>query len=207
MHEQDVISPTPGAILDYWIGAANDDHLLANRRHKLWFAKSTKTDAFITRNFAETHSALNTDLAAEWTKTGPRSRLAAIIVLDQFSRNMFRDTPLAFESDSLALQLAKEGLARGDDEQLAEVERSFFYMPFEHAESLPEQHECIRLFEGLVVDSRSTFKPMCTSSLDYAHRHRDIIAKFGRFPHRNSILGRENTPEETEYLSKPGAGF
>jgi uncharacterized protein (DUF924 family) len=199
--------PTPGAVLDYWISAGGEDHLFANRQHRLWFTKSEATDAFIAQHFLQLHAALHDGLADAWARAGPRARLAAIIVLDQFSRNMFRDTPDAFASDPLALRLAKDGIATGDDERLTEIERSFFYLPFEHSEALSDQDESVRLFGRLAATARPTLKPICTSSLDYALQHRDVIRRFGRFPHRNAILGRENTHEEEEYLSKPGAGF
>lgn len=199
--------PTPGAVLDYWIGAATDDHLFANRQHKLWFTKSAVTDAFIVRHFSDLYAALIEGLADEWAAASARARLAAIIVLDQFSRNMFRGDVRAFSSDPLARRLAAHGVEAGEDQTLTEIERSFFYLPFEHSETLADQDESVRLFETLVYDARAVFKPISKSSLDYAHRHRDIICEFGRFPHRNEVLKRENTPEETEYLSKPGAGF
>ncbi len=199
--------PTPGAVLDYWINAAGEDHLFADRQHKLWFTKSAATDAFITRQFAPLHAALQDGLADSWAEAGPRSRLAAIIVLDQFSRNMFRGTPAAFASDALALRLARAGVGAGDDLALTEIERSFFYLPFEHSESLPDQVDSVSMFEQLQINARPVFIRICASSLEYAKRHKDVIERFGRFPHRNAILGRENTPEEADYLSKPGAGF
>lgn len=199
--------PTPGAVLDYWIGPATDDHLFADRQHKLWFTKSAETDAFITGHFLALHTAMMNGLADAWAAQGARPRLAAIIVLDQFSRNMFRDTPRAFEADPLARQLAADGLQRDDDRKLTEIERSFFYLPFEHSEALADQHQSVRLFERLSADARDAYRPICDLALDYAQQHRDVIARFGRFPHRNAILERDNTPEETEYLSKPGAGF
>lgn len=207
MPDQVALHPTPGAVLDYWIGAATDDHLFANRQHKLWFTKSGETDAFINAHFSELYLALTGGLADIWAENGPRARLAAIIVLDQFSRNMFRGTSRAFEADGLARELARAGVSAGDDLQLTEIERSFFYLPFEHSESLADQNESVRLFKRLVADARPVFTPITKSSLDYAERHRDVIKTLGRFPHRNAILQRENTPEEAEYLSKPGAGF
>ncbi len=199
--------PTPGAVLDYWIGAATDDHLFANRQHGLWFTKSDQTDTFIAGQFGPLHTALEAGLSEHWAAAGPRARLAAIIVLDQFSRNMFRGTAAAFASDTHALALAKEGIESGDDRQLTEVERTFFYLPFEHSEALGDQDESLRVFETLLRDARSTFRPQCVSFLDYAHQHRVVIERFGRFPHRNAVLGRANTAAEAEYLSKPGAGF
>jgi len=199
--------PTPGAVLDYWISAATDDHLFADRQHRLWFTKSAETDAHISQQFRDLHAALGTGLAETWAETGVRSRLAAIIVLDQFSRNMFRGRAEAFASDPLALRLAKSGIDIGADEQLSEIERSFFYLPFEHSESLTDQDESVRLFERLSADARVTFKPMCDRTLDYAHQHHQVIQRFGRFPHRNNALSRANTPEETAYITKPGTGF
>ena len=207
MPERTEFLPTPGAVLDYWIGAATDDHLFANRQHKLWFTKSDDTDAFIIRLFGPLHSFLMAGLATQWSAAGARSRLAAIIVLDQFSRNMFRGEPAAFASDTLALTLANEGIAMGQDQTLTEIERSFLYLPFEHSEAAADQDQSVRLFETLLQTARSVFQPICASSLDYAHQHRQIIRDFGRFPHRNAILGRSSTDEERAYLSKPGAGF
>lgn len=199
--------PTPGAVLDFWIGAATDDHLFADRQHKLWFTKSAATDAFISQHFSSLLDALTQGLAAEWASAGPRARLAAIIVLDQFSRNMFRGHARAFDSDPLARALAREGVEAGADQQLSEIERSFFYLPFEHSEDLADQDRGVQLFETLEREARAVFKPICTSSLDYARRHRAVIHEFGRFPHRNAALGRQNTAAEARYLSKPGAGF
>lgn len=199
--------PTPGAVLDYWFGPTRDDHVAANRQHKLWFTKSDTTDQFIRDRFLDLHAALNAGLADVWANQGARARLAAIIVLDQFSRNMFRGQPAAFASDPLALKLARDGIARGEDSDLSELERSFFYLPFEHSESLMDQDESVALFTRLSADARSVFRPICESSHDYAEQHREIIRTFGRFPHRNAILGRANTAAEAEYLATPGAGF
>lgn len=207
MLDRSKLLPTPGAVLDYWIGAASEDHLFANRQHKLWFTKAADTDAFIVRHFAALHAALRTGLAHSWANAGARSGLAAIVVLDQFSRNMFRDAPEAFASDPLALELARQSITSGDHLLLTEIERSFLYLPFEHSEALEDQDESVALFGTLASDARDVFRPICASSLDYAIRHRDVIQHFGRFPHRNAILGRENTIEEADYLSKPGAGF
>nr|WP_070961501.1 DUF924 family protein [Hyphomonas sp. Mor2] len=207
MRDRDAVWPTPGAVLDYWINAATEDHLFANRQHKLWFTKSAATDAFIARHYSNLYDALTHGLAEEWAGAGPRARLAAIIVLDQFSRNMFRGHARAFACDALARDLARGGVETGEDRSLSEIERSFLYLPFEHSEDLADQELSVRLFEKLAANARPVFKPICDSSLDYARRHRDIIREYGRFPHRNNLLGRECTPAEALYLSKPGAGF
>ncbi|MFN3212667.1 MAG: DUF924 family protein [Henriciella sp.] len=198
---------TPGAVLDYWIGPATHDHLAANRLNKTWFIKSAETDAFIQSQFGDLLDELSDGLAAEWAKAGPRQTLAAIIVLDQFSRNIHRGTPKAFSYDPLALRLTKAGLARRETSQLTEVERAFFLMPLEHSESLEDQNTCVTAFEQLLGSSRPVFRPLLENSLDYARQHRDVIAEFGRFPHRNAILGRQNTAAESDYLQKPGSGF
>ena len=198
---------TPGAVLDYWIGPATHDHFAANRLHKRWFIKSADSDAFILAQFGNLLDQLNDGLALQWEKSGPRQTLAAIIVLDQFSRNIHRGTPMSFAFDPLALQLTKAGLARGDTSHLTEVEQAFFLMPLEHSETLEDQNACVTAFENLLESSRSAFRPLLENSLDYARQHREVIAQFGRFPHRNAILGRKNSAAEAEYLKKPGSGF
>ena len=199
--------PTPGAVLDYWIGPATHDHLAADRLHKRWFIKSAETDAFIKSHFSKLLDALGEDLADTWFQAGARQTLAAVIVLDQFSRNIYRGTPKAFAFDGIALKLSKAALERGDASQLTEVEHAFLLMPLEHSEALSDQQACVAAFEYLETVSRASFRPLMSNSLDYARQHQDVIQKFGRFPHRNQILGRENTADETEYLARPGSGF
>ena len=127
--------------------------------------------------------------------------LAEILLLDQFTRNIFRGTPRAFAGDARALALARGLVARGDDARLDPVQRPFAYLPFEHAEDMACQDEAVRLFTALAAD------PRFADMLDYAHRHRDVIRRFGRFPHRNPILGRASSADELAYLATPGAGF
>lgn len=198
---------TPLDVLDYWIGEARDDPAEAGSRQKLWFGKSAQADREIAARFIDTLASLASGLAHDWAARGPRARLAAIIALDQFSRNIFRDQAGAFENDPLALALAKRGIDAGEDVGLAEAERIFFYLPLEHSESLDDQETSVRLFERLVDDARPEFADLASATLDYAIAHRDVIARFGRFPHRNGVLGRTNTPEEDAYLAQPGAGF
>lgn len=201
------IYPTPGAVLDYWIGPSTDDHLAAKRLHKRWFIKSPDTDRFIGVQFQPLLNALRDGLAEDWATQGPRQRLAAIIVLDQFSRNIFRGRAESFSYDHIALDLTLKGLDQNAHSGLSEVEQSFFYLPLEHSERLEDQDRSIGEFGALLGASRASFKPLLQNTLDYAHQHRVVIQQFGRFPHRNVILGRENTPDEDVYLSKPGAGF
>jgi uncharacterized protein (DUF924 family) len=130
-----------------------------------------------------------------WRAT-PLAALALIVVLDQFSRNMFRGTPCAFIGDPAALTAAASAIERGFDRLLSAQERTFLYMPFEHAEDLAAQRRSLALFEALDPDD-----------MEYAKRHHEIIARFGRFPHRNAVLGRESTSEEIEFLKRPDSSF
>jgi uncharacterized protein (DUF924 family) len=163
---------------------------------KDWFEKNDALDEAMRRHFAATHLSLARGELEGW-RGSPRDRLAAVIVLDQLSRNLYRDTPLSFAADWLALREAKLAIEAGADMALGTDERCFFYLPFEHSELLAEQDRSVELFT-LLGDK---------DYLDYAERHRAVIRQFGRFPHRNPILGRESTAAELEYLSKPGAGF
>lgn len=199
--------PTPDTVLDYWIGAATDDSQAAAAKNKLWFQKSEQTDADIRQRFLPTLEALAADKLETWTSGPPHSQLAAIIVLDQFSRNLFRSDPRAFAQDQSALKLAKEMISSGADTELSEVERMFVYLPFEHSEALSDQDRSVALFTALCDSARPAFHPLCKSILDYAHQHRDVIAEFGRFPHRNDTLQRENSAAEKTYLTQPGSGF
>lgn len=198
---------TPLDILEFWIGPARDEPAEALQRQALWFRKSIETDREIADRFLPTLSVLAGGLDEEWARRGPRARLAAIIALDQFTRNIFRGTAHAFENDARALRLAEASVASGEDRTLTEMERVFLYLPFEHAENLECQDQGVRLFERLLDDSRNGFHDIVANTLDYAIAHRKVIAEFGRFPHRNEQLGRASTAEELAYLAKPGAGF
>jgi len=198
---------TPDSLLAYWIGDAADDAAAAKAQHKLWFKKSFQTDTEIADRFSETLSALASGLAFDWAVQSPRARLAAIIAFDQFPRNMFRGTPAAFEFDSRALDLCTHGVLLAEDMGLKPVERQFFYLPLEHSERLSDQDLSVKAFGGALTSAPEPFKPLMQDALDYAEQHRDVIARFGRFPHRNKILGRTSTTEERAYLAEPGSGF
>jgi uncharacterized protein (DUF924 family) len=199
--------PRPQDVIDYWIGEASASPDAAGEKHKLWFGKSEETDAEIRTRFGPLLETLSELPAAEdWASRGPRERLAAIIVLDQFSRNIYRDDARAFEQDSLALLLCKDGLALKQDEGLSEAERIFFYLPLEHSESPEDQQRSVRIFTGLLVQSRKGFRDLIESTLQYAKAHKKVIEEFGRFPHRNEALGRESTDAEKQWLAE-GGGF
>ncbi len=201
------IDETPGSVLYFWFGyAASRPELIADRQ-KLWFQKSFDTDRLIAHRFLDILARLSAGEAMRWAVRGPRERLAAIIVLDQFSRNIFRDTPAAFENDGLALSLARAGIAAGEDQTLAPIERWFLYMPLEHAESSTCQRLSVEKFGQLAAlappDQRAAFM----SALDYARRHAAVIRRFGRYPHRNTILGRVSSTAEMTFLARPGSRF
>ena len=178
---------TPEEVFSFWFKELT---------RKDWFEKNEALDEAMRKHFAATHLSLARGELEAW-RGSAQSRLAAVITLDQFSRNIYRGTPLAFATDWMALREAKLAIEAGADMAVPPDQRGFFYLPFEHAESLAEQDRSVALF-ALLGDE---------DYLDYAERHRAVIREFGRFPHRNSLLGRESTAAELEYLSKPGAGF
>ena len=198
---------SPDDILDDWIGPAAHDAVLAEARKRVWFGKSDAVDRDLQVRYLPTIEALAGGLDEVWAARGPRPRLAAIIAMDQFTRNIFRETPNAFALDTRALGLAKEGLVLGQDRELTEVEQMFFYLPLEHSERAADQQLSLDLFTKLLETARPAFKAMAEDTLDYANKHKAVIEQFGRFPHRNAILGRPSTPEEQEYLAQPGSGF
>lgn len=165
-----------------------------------WFARDAELDAAIRRRYRSTHRRAIADDLSEWEQTA-EGALALILVLDQFPRNMFRGTPRAFAADARALALARDAVGRGFDEVLLPVQRWFVYLPFEHAEDLAMQRESLRLFERLATDAAGA------GTLTYAMRHYAVIERFGRFPHRNAILGRASTPAELAFLAQPGSSF
>jgi uncharacterized protein (DUF924 family) len=161
-----------------------------------WWQKNAEFDDLIARRFASVHHEASLGLLSKWRET-PEGALAEIIVLDQFSRNMFRNKPEAFAQDSLALVLTQEAVRRGLDQLVPTRQRAFFYLPFEHSEADSMQEESLKLFSTLGD----------TTALDFAKQHKAIIDRFGRFPHRNAILGRKSTEAEQEFLREPGSSF
>ena len=187
------------AVLDFWFLAPDNPGHGQSRAE--WFRKDDAFDAQIRERFgALIDTAIDGGLR-DWAAP-PRGALALILVLDQFTRNVYRDTPRAFAGDAQALELAIALTQDGQDQQLEPTLRAFVYMPFEHAEDLAMQSRAVELFQ-LLTQSREGFESM----LDYAQRHQEVIARFGRFPHRNAILGRDSTPEELAFLQQPGSRF
>ena len=163
---------------------------------KQHWVKDPEFDHMILERFEAIHGAVATGETWGWRSTG-EGRLAEVIVLDQFSRNMYRDTPKAFAFDPLALILAQEAVSQGFDEKINSDWLSFLYMPYMHSESAKVHEEAVRLFS----------RPGMKGSLDFEKKHKVIIDRFGRYPHRNQILGRTSTPEEVEFLTQPGSSF
>ena len=161
-----------------------------------WWKKDDSFDQLIIERFAGVHARAARCELFEWRESAG-GRLAEVIVLDQFSRNMFRDSPLSFAFDTLALALSQEAIRADADQVVSPTERSFFYLPFMHSESLEIHDIAVALYE----------KNSIQENLDFELRHRQIIERFGRYPHRNRTLGRESTAEEIEFLQQPGSGF
>jgi uncharacterized protein (DUF924 family) len=196
----------PASILDFWFGTNKDDAALAAERAKLWWIKSDETDSVIRARFEEVARKAARGELDTWAES-PQGRLALIILTDQFPRNMFRNTPEAFAFDALARAWCKEGLRNNVHLALRPIERVFFYLPLEHSESLDDQEQSVALFRELVDGVGNESREVFAGFLDYALRHREVIARFGRFPHRNRILGRESTVEEIAFLKEPGSSF
>jgi uncharacterized protein (DUF924 family) len=194
-------------VLDFWFGACATDGALDRAKQKMWFSDGSNYDAAIRKQFGKLHRrASRGELDAEWAAT-PRGRIALIVVLDQFSRHIHRGTAVAFAQDLAAQHLADAGVEQGVDRALVPAQRAFFYLPFEHAEDLKLQRLGARLFERLATEVAPAWRKEYASFADYSGHHRDIIERFGRFPHRNKILGRISTPEEVEFLKQPGSSF
>jgi len=194
-----VIDAQAQQVLDFWFGTA-DDPAHRTPRDK-WFVKDPAFDAECGRRFgALIERALDGDLAP-WAAS-PAGALALIVVLDQFTRNVLRGTARAFAGDTQALAVARALVDSGGDRALTGVQRQFVYLPFEHAEDIVMQREALRLFAQLERD-----EPALAGLLLWAQRHHDVVARFGRFPHRNAALGRGSTAEEIQFLQQPGSGF
>lgn len=197
---------TPASVLAFWFGSAPAHAAPDPARLQLWFAKQPAVDAAMRERFGAWVDAAGRGALGGWLAT-PGGRLALILLADQFSRNIHRGTPAAFALDPLARQWAAEGLASGAFDALPPLQRLFTLMPLEHSESLADQDRCVALMRQLrdtvPADGRAAFDGF----VDYAERHRDVIRRFGRFPHRNALIGRTSTPEELAFLQTPGSSF
>ena len=193
-------------VLDFWFGMLGSATEIAGRQRKLWFGKSPANDQAVINLFAPTLVAATAGQLDQWIST-PRGRLALIIVLDQFPHHIHRDQPQAFATDPQALALSLDALTDGEDQLLAPIERVFLYLPLEHAESIAIQDLSVALYEKLARDAAADERALFDDFLNYARQHRSVVARFGRFPHRNAILGRPSTSDELEFLKQPGSRF
>lgn len=197
---------TPASIHAFWFGTSADDATVAAGQSRLWWRKSADTDNRIRQRFEPCLRLAEERKLDHWAAT-PSGRLALILLTDQFSRNMYRDTPQAFAFDAMARTWCREGLQEEADKALRPIERAFFYMPLQHSESLEDQEQAVVLFQELASGVEEQCRPAFDGFADYALRHRDVIARFGRFPHRNRILGRDSSPEEAAFLLERGSSF
>lgn len=181
-------------VLAFWFGNTPGE------RRKAWFVKDAAFDEEIRSRFLPLYESAAAGSLARWTESA-HGALALIVATDQFARNMFRGSARAFATDPVALATAKRAVESGWDKDMLPVERMFVYLPFEHSESLAEQDRSVELFAPLNGFSETS------DAVEYSERHRAIVKRFGRFPHRNAALGRPGTPEEIEVLKQPGSGF
>ena len=177
----------PEAVIEFWFEETDP---------KFWWMKDADFDQLIDERFEIAHHMATQGALASWRET-PLGRLAEIIILDQFSRNLYRDSPLAFAHDEQALALAQEAIQAGADKELEAKQKAFLYLPFMHSESREAHETALGLFKV----------PGLESNYDFELKHKLIIDRFGHYPHRNEILGRESTPEEIEFLKQPGSSF
>jgi uncharacterized protein (DUF924 family) len=200
------LAPAPEAVLEAWFGEDLDEPASMAVCIPRWFEADPAFDEFIGGQFGDLpDKALSGDLDT-W-RSDSRSTLALLIVLDQFPRNLFRRSHRAFAYDGAALEVALGALDAGFDRTLHTLEAMFLYLPLEHAEDRALQDRCVSLFRDLAERAPAPFVEPCDSFLAYAIRHREVVEKFGRFPHRNAVLGRASTPEEIAYLASGGETF
>lgn len=191
----------PEVVLEFWFPELGE-HVCPEPVAERWFRKSSAFDSEIRARFEPLIGAIPPD----WAST-PQGRMAAILVLDQFPRNLYRSEARQFAHDDEARALCLEGLARGHDKALALEQRTFFYLPLEHSEERGHQELSLSLYAELVELAPPEHKSRFENYLDYARRHAEIIFRFGRYPHRNALLARKSTPEEEEFLRQPGSSF
>jgi len=209
------MTETIDSVLEFWFGPGGGDAestvtalAIADAKSALWWSKDATVDAEIAARFTTVMNAAAAGQLSAWDS--PRGQLARIICVDQFPRNIHRDSANAFAHDALALKLAKTCVDRGDDRRLAPIQRVFAYLPFEHSEALADQARSLALYQAL-ADAAPAGDPktreLFATYLDFARRHHAVIARFGRFPHRNKILARPSTAQELAFLEQPDSSF
>ncbi|MDD9966863.1 MAG: DUF924 domain-containing protein [Myxococcales bacterium] len=193
---------TSDEVLEFWLGPEQERDEPAEETRARWWRKSDALDREISVTFGDAIAAAAAGELDSWTMTA-QGRLAVVILLDQYTRNVFRGSGRMYQHDGRAVATALAGIDAGDDLKLRIAECYFLYMPLMHSEDRVLQERCVALFEALAERGRT----WCHGAVDYACAHRDIVARFGRFPHRNELLGRASTDEEREFLQEPGSSF
>ncbi|MGQ0619523.1 MAG: DUF924 family protein [Panacagrimonas sp.] len=194
-------------LLEFWFGAGTEDPVAtAGAQESLWWGAQPETDRLIGARFGDLRR-LATEGALDAWLASARGRLAAIVLIDQFSRNLFRGRPEAFAHDALARSWCLDGIAEAADRALRPIERVFFYLPLEHSESREDQAHSVTLYEALAREVSPDLRGLFDGYAGFARAHRDIIERFDRFPHRNTVLGRPSTAEEQVFLTQPRSSF
>lgn len=205
MSDTGTIPDQAAAVLDFWFGDADQSSTRLEQHRRRWFRASRRLDTEIAAHFGDLVERAAAGLDA-WAQT-PRGTLALIVLLDQFTRNIHRGSAAAFANDTKALRICRVGLERGFDTALPPVERAFFYMPLEHAEDRDAQRLAVEHFERLLADAPATLRRHLQDFLKSVREHREIVDRFGRFPHRNATLGRMTTPDEEAYMADGAQHF
>jgi uncharacterized protein (DUF924 family) len=193
-------------LLEWWFGTFESPNEIAADKGKLWFGKRDSQDLEAQTRFGDWVEQALAGGLTEWAQR-PEGWLALVLLLDQLPRMIFRDTPKSFSGDLRAQALVAQGIAADFDRQLRPIQRVFIYLVFEHCENLAVQNEAVSRYIELVAQQPEAERALFTDYLNYAEKHQQVIARFGRFPHRNAVLGRESTAEELEFLSGPGSRF
>ncbi len=197
---------TSASIREFWFGQEQEDVVVASTKSELWWSKNEATDREITERFEATLLASASHELDDWADQ-PQDLLALILLVDQFPRNIYRETPRSFAFDELARHWCQTGLSTKAFEGLRPIERVFCYLPLEHSESREDQRHSIRLYQQLLDEAPTEQKELFANTLAFAKLHFDIVERFGRFPHRNAILDRPSTEEELAFLELPGSSF
>lgn len=197
---------TPNAVLDFWFAGCNPQLPPPPDRVGLWFQSTPEQDAAVREGFGAAMEAARKGELDEWAESST-GRLALILLLDQLPRNAFRGTPAAFSGDQAALQHSLDAISEMQDLGLKTLHRVFLYLPLEHAEDIHMQQRCLALMSRAAAEAPPAMSEMMSTWVGFAEKHRDIIEKFGRFPHRNAVLGRTSTPAEQAFLAAGGDTF
>lgn len=198
--------PRIEAVLKYWFATPRLDHDYYRERNALWFGGAPETDEFIRQEFERDVTRAARGELRTWEST-PQGTMALIILLDQFSLNLYREKPRSYLQSEMAIPLTKRLLAQKLDRELSLPERVFLLLPLEHSENLADQDECVGRFRMLLAEAPAALKPTMENYLDYAIRHQRVVKRFGRFPDRNEVFGRSSSPEELAFLNSSEAPF